>query len=170
MEPFEKTKKEQEFMKAYENLAEPIFRHCFFRVSDREKAKDLAQDTFVKTWEYMVSGKEILNLKTFLYKVASNLIIDHYRKHKNVSLDALAEDGFDKASGEEGADIFADAEYSQVMRVLKDLDERHQEIIIWRYVDGLVPSEIADLLGVTENLASVRLNRAIKKLKEKLKI
>ena len=169
MDSFEKTKKEQEFMKAYEELAEPIFRHCFFRVSDREKAKDLAQDTFVKTWEYMVSGKDIQNLKTFLYKVASNLIIDYYRKNKDVSLDALTENGFDRES-KEGKEIFTDIEFAQVMRVLGTLEKKYQDIIIWRFVDGLTPSEIADVLGVTENLASVRLNRAIKKLKEKLKV
>lgn len=52
----------------------------WYRVSDRELAKDLTQETFVKVWEYMVSGKVIEKLKPFLYRVATNLIIDNARK------------------------------------------------------------------------------------------
>lgn len=167
MESLEKSQKEQEFIKVYDELADSLFRHCFFRVSDRERAKDLVQETFVKTWEYIVSGKEVSNLKTFLYKVASNLIIDYYRRSKEVSLDVLREEGFDRASKDE-QDVFTGFEYAQVLRVLDTLEKKHKEIIIWRYIDGLSPGEIAEISGVSENLISVRLNRALKKLKEKI--
>ena len=82
---------EQKFLKAYDEYSDAIFRHCYFRVSDREKAKDLTQDTFTKTWEYVLKNGEVTDLRAFLYKVANNLIIDTYRKKKEDSLDDMME-------------------------------------------------------------------------------
>ena len=47
---------QKEFEKAYDLYADAIFRHCYLRVSDRELAKDLMQEAFMKTWEYLASG------------------------------------------------------------------------------------------------------------------
>lgn len=164
MEPLERAK--QEFIKSYDEHADALFRHCFFKVSDKEKAEDLVQDTFVRTWKYISSGKEVRNIKTFLYRVASNLIIDYYRQGKNVSLDQLSEKGFDFSEARD--EILENAEFSRVKDLIDELSEKDKEIIIWRFLDGLSPSEIADVLNIKENAASVRLNRAMKKLKEKM--
>lgn len=164
MEPLERAK--QEFIKSYDEHADALFRHCFFKVSDKEKAEDLVQETFVRTWKYISSGKEVRNIKTFLYRVASNLIIDYYRQGKNVSLDQLSEKGFDFSEARNG--ILENAEFSRVKDLIDELSEKDKEIIIWRFLDGLSPSEIADVLNIKENAASVRLNRAMKKLKEKM--
>jgi len=163
MDSLEKTKRE--FEEAYDQFADALFRHCFFKVSDREKAKDLVQETFIKTWNYLASGKEVRNIKTFLYKVAGNLIIDHYRKVKDFSLDQLTEKGFDFSKT--GDEIVNSAEYSRVLSFLAELEEKYREVIVWRFIDGLSPKEIAEIVGVSENVVSVRLNRAVKKLKEK---
>ena len=153
-----------EFIKAYDELADKLFNHCFFKVSHREAAKDLVQETFTKSWKHIASGKEVLNLKAFLYKVANNLVIDHYRRSKDVSLDALREDGFDHSING-GEEIVVAAEHSRVLSVLKKLPKAHREIIVWRFVDGLTPKDIAEISGISENAVSVRLNRAMKKLR-----
>ena len=74
------------FTKAYDELSDAIFRHCWFRIGDRERAKDLMQETFTKSWQYISRGEKVDNLKAFLYRVANNLIIDEYRKKKELSL------------------------------------------------------------------------------------
>ena len=79
-----KDKREKEFLSAYEKYANDIYRHCYFRVYNKELAEDLTQETFIKTWKYIVAGQEIKNTKSFLYKVAVNLIIDHSRKRKDM--------------------------------------------------------------------------------------
>src|SRR3990167_4352630 len=88
----------QEFAKAYDEFADAIFRHCYFRLSNREKAKDMMQETFMRVWSYMEKGNtiEFTKIRPFLYKTASNLIIDEYRRNKHeLSLDLLREDGFE---------------------------------------------------------------------------
>jgi DNA-directed RNA polymerase specialized sigma24 family protein len=75
-------KRTDEFIALYDEMADQLFRHCFFKLSNRELALDLVQETFSRTWEYISSGKEVNNIKGFLFKVANNLIIDEYRKKK----------------------------------------------------------------------------------------
>ena len=77
---------EQLFFEAYEAYADAIFRHCYFRLNDRELAKDMMQEAFTRTWEYVQNGNNPTNIRAFIYRVASNLIIDHYRKKKSYSL------------------------------------------------------------------------------------
>ncbi len=162
-----KDKIRADFIKAYDELADKLFNHCFFKVSHREVAKDLVQETFTKSWYHIASGKQVLNLKAFLYKVANNLVIDYYRRTKDTSLDALMEEGFDRSING-GEEIVTSAEHSRVLTILQTLPKKHREVIIWRFVDGLTPKDIAEISGVNQNVISVRLNRAIKRLKLKI--
>lgn len=159
--------KTNEFIESYDLYADGVFRYCFFKLSNREAAKDIVQETFVKTWQYIHEGKDIGNLKAFLYKVARNLVIDEYRKHKTSSLDSLQEDGFDVTDKE---DMTISTEVNIILEAIDKLEPHHREVIVMRFVHDLSPREIADILGEKENAISVRLNRAVKKAQEILQI
>ena len=156
---------EQEFNKTYEQFADAIFRHCVFRVSDREKAKDLTQGAFVRFWDYMSQGKEIDNARAFLYRITNNLIIDEYRKKKDVSLDQIRdEEGFD-ISFEPMHDIESRNEYEHAQALLEQLPDKYREALVMRHIDGFSVKDIAHLTHESENVISVRIHRAIEKLK-----
>jgi RNA polymerase sigma-70 factor (ECF subfamily) len=86
---------QKEFLQAYEENSDALFRQCFFKVHDRELARDILQETFTRTWDYLAKGKEIQNMRAFLFRTMNNMVVDHYRRKKSVSLDALSEEGFD---------------------------------------------------------------------------
>lgn len=156
-------KKEREFIVVYEEYADGVFRHCFFRVSNRDRAQELMQETFMRTWEYVTRGKEIQNIKAFLYRVANNLIIEEYRKKKESSLDDLKEKGFDiKGSGE--GEVHVKLDYNRALKMLKKIDKIYREPVFMRYVDELSPKEIAKILHLDENVISVRIHRGLKQL------
>jgi len=159
-------KTNEHFIKAYDEFSDAIFRHCFFKLSDRELAKDVLQDVFMRTWEYMSQKGEIKNIKAFLYQVANNLIIDQYRKRKNnLSLEEMKETGFDVPSKEK-RDAYFSAEVRNIMEIIKKLDPIYKDVLFFRYVDDLSPKDIAEILNESENVISVRLNRGIKKIQE----
>src|SRR3954465_13426122 len=149
-------KRTDEFIALYDEMADQLFRHCFFKVSNRELALDLVQETFARTWEYIASGKEVSNIKGFLFKVANNLIIDEYRKKKVVSLETLQEQsGFDAPTQDHKKTIF-NVEVDTVLTHIKKLDDKYREVILMRYVNDYSPKEIAQILGESENAVSVR--------------
>lgn len=150
---------ETQFIAAYDAYADAIFRHCFFRVSDREKAKDLMQETFMHAWSSLTRGTQIQNLRAFLYRTAHNLVIDEYRKKKTISLDTMAEEGFDPSENPTDR-THAELDVRLILTHLKDLKAEYRDVLVMRYLDGMSPGEIAEVFGVTENVVSVRLHRA----------
>ncbi len=158
----------QEFLAAYDEYADALFRHCYYRVSDREIAKDLVQETFVRTWKYVADGGKVKNVRAFLYRVAHNLIVDIWKKKKSVSFDELAEKGFDPKDERVGSDLERMMIAKDALRLLDMLEESYREIIVMRYIDDLSPREIAKIMGVSENTVSVRIHRALKKIRELL--
>lgn len=158
----EKPTQHDEFLAAYDAHADAIFRHCYFRVFDREKAREMMQDVFTKTWEYVSSGKEVENLRAFLYRVANNMIIDWSRKKKESSLDDMMDAGFDPASHGERTSFAAEA--GEAMALLERIDAKYRDAVRMRFLDELTPKEIALATGESENVISVRIHRGIKQL------
>jgi len=159
---------EKAYLKAYDTHADAIFRFIYFRVHDREEAKDLLQDTFMKIWRYVSEGHTIDNAKAFLYQTARNLIIDRSRKRTNSSLDALREQGFEIGSDERPRLEHAmDADI--VLAIIDRLDEKYREPVLLRYVDGFSPKEIANILNESTNVISVRIHHGLRLLKAIIK-
>ncbi len=160
--------REEQFTQAFHQYSDALFRHSYFRVSDREVSIDLVHDAFSKTWVQVTRGENIENFQAYLYHVLNNLIVDYYRKKKSLSLDTMAEDGFDPI-GTGSSEVFAHAEHGELMRHLEQLSQGDRDVIVMRYIDGLQVKQIASVLGEQENSVSVRLHRAVKKLKTYIK-
>ena len=162
---FESTDKNKEFLLAYESYSDAIFRHCFFRVFNREEAVDIAQEAFIRTWEYIAKGNDVQNIRAFLYRVANNLIIDRSRRKKPVSLDELQEVGFDPGT-DETQKLNHRLQGREAMALLAGLDKKYHDVIIMRFIDDLSPREISEIIGESENAVSVRIHRGLKRARE----
>jgi len=159
---------EHEFIRAFDDHADAIFRYCYYRVFDREKARDLTQEAFTKTWEYLLKGNKIDNFRAFLYRTALNLIIDQSRKKRELSLEDLQEQGMDFSSSDiESIETSLDAE--ALLGRLHELPAEYGEVLILRFVEDMDISEIAAALGERENTVSVRIHRGINKLRKLVK-
>ena len=153
---------------AYDQYADAIFRHCYLRLNNREVAKELMQDTFLKTFQYVGKGKDVENVRALLYRIANNLIIDYVRRSKETSLDALQEAGFDP-TGSDDRQLAGRLDDQRVAETLHKLDKDTRELIVMRFISDMKPREIAEVLGISPNVASVRIHRALQDLKSLLK-
>jgi RNA polymerase sigma-70 factor (ECF subfamily) len=169
-----KGNQEARFLEAFEEYADALFRHAALRVSNRERSIDLVHDAYTKVWGYVRDGHHIESFRPFLYKVLNNLIIDEYRKIREVSLDALLEqEGIDEGSFAELSESTVEAlaatiDGRQAFALLKTLPDQYREVIILRFVDQLGPREISELIEENENTISVRIHRGLKLLRAKI--
>jgi len=168
---------EKTFNHAFESFSDELFRHASMRMKDRDRALELTQECFMKVWEYAQNGGEIRELRPFLYRTLRHLIIDEYRRKKPVSLEQMVEGEGDERSVEdllpqdESNTLEAAIERfegKRALAALQELPDPYREALSLRYIDGLSPREIGDIVGETENSVSVRIHRGLKKLKELL--
>lgn len=160
---------EQLFLSWYDKYADKLFRYCLFRVYDRERAKELTQQVFLKTWEYLGRGNSIDTPQAFLYRSATNLIIDDKEKKRHLSLEELVEQGAEPVSTDEKKTLEMHIDARYIIERIDELDPLYKEVLLLRYVDELGPKDIALILGETQNVISVRLHRGKAQLKELLK-
>lgn len=159
---------EQAFLAAYDAHGDAIFRFCALKISDREAAHDLTQETFTKAWDYARNGNEIKDWKPFLFRTAYNLIVDTYRKKRSVSLDQLVEDHDFAIVDEEAGKSIDTIELKRAREAIDRMDETYRDVLLLRFTEDLPPREIAQILGLSENVVSVRLHRGIKQLRKDL--
>ncbi len=163
---------EATFREAFEKHADELFRHAAMRLPDRDRALELTQECFLRAIGYVKRGEEIREVRPFLFRTLRHLIIDEYRKVKNFSLDEMTEgdDGeqYDVLLRDEH-DPLEEAlnrfEGSRALEVVVQLPDMYREVIAMRYVDDLSIREIAETVGVSENVVSVRLHRGLKRLR-----
>jgi len=159
--------KKNEFLRAYDEYGEAIYRHCFFRVYSKSRAEELVQETFLRAWQY-IKQEKIHTMRPFLYQIANNLIIDNARKKKEESLESLLTKSAALEPSYSGQkDIERNLELKEVLGAMRHVSEEDRQLLTMRYVDDLDPKEIAKILGITANNVSVRLNRGVKNLKSK---
>ncbi|MBP6858699.1 MAG: sigma-70 family RNA polymerase sigma factor [Candidatus Pacebacteria bacterium] len=161
---------EKAFNDIYTSHADALFRFCLVKVSDREKALDLTQEVFTRFWQRMLEEVETIEKpKTFLFAIARNAIIDWYRKKKSVSLDAMTNeetgDPYEPFSDEMVSAVRLESEGRFLVDKIGELEPGYRDAIYLRFVEGLAPPEVARILGVSANAASVRITRGLDKLR-----
>lgn len=158
------------FEKIYESESDAIFRFCLVRVSNREQALDITQETFLRLWKSLSKKENILNDKAFLFTIAHRLIIDWYRKKKSLSFDRMflnEKEGENDILDETTRDILGlGAEGRYLLDKINELDLTHRDPVYLRFVEDLSPGEIGEILGISANAASVRINRGIAELRK----
>jgi RNA polymerase sigma-70 factor (ECF subfamily) len=158
----------EEFANVYEEFFPKLYRYVFHRVEDHATSEDLVSQVFFKALKNL--GKfdaDKGNVSTWLYSIASNAIVDHYRKDE---AHASIED-FEEALSYQtrhGETIDAGIRLDQVMDSLRKLPLKNQEIIALRIFEELPFAEIAKIVGIGESAAKMGFARGIEALKNSL--
>lgn len=157
---------QKEMETLYETYVDDIFRYLMFRLKNKEKALDLTQEVFIRMWQsYLSKEKEIEYPKALLYRIAHNLLVNSYaRDKKHDSLDTLSESGFEIEDDEQN--ISGNLEIKDLNDALELLPDKYSELIIARHIEGFSVKDIAEMQGVSENVISVRLHRALERLEK----
>jgi RNA polymerase sigma-70 factor (ECF subfamily) len=154
------------FSKIYDKHIDKVYRFIFFKVNSQEVTEDLTSETFLRGWEaFQAKNAEIENPPAFLYQIARNLIVNHYReKSRTQIVSAEAIPVADPRQNLEEKSLL-DSDIDRIRVALVSLKTEYQDVIIWRYLDDLSISEIAKMLDKSEEATRVMLHRALKSLR-----
>jgi RNA polymerase sigma-70 factor, ECF subfamily len=164
MTPKQETQQQAVVTAAHHDYERGLTGHAFFKVHDRAMSEDLVQDTFMKTWGYLVRGGKIDVMKAFLYHILNHLIVDEYRKHKTTSLDVLLEKGFEPGADHSGR-LLNVLDGKAALLLIQRLPLAYQKVMRMRYVQDLSLTEMSLITGQSKNTIAVQVHRGLKKLK-----
>jgi RNA polymerase sigma-70 factor (ECF subfamily) len=131
---------------------------------------DVVQDVFVAAFVSLKKFRGECRLRTWLFTITVNECRSYrLRLRRRLRIRPL-DDLEVTAKADEGAERPAmDGEtFARVRRAVQVLPRKYREVVVLRYLQGLEPDEIGELLGIRVNAVQVRLNRARARLKEHL--
>lgn len=151
-----------------------VFSYIFINVKNYHLAEDIFQDTFIKVVRSLNLGKYTDNGKfiSWVMRIAHNLIIDHYRREKNMntfSNDGSEVDLFNspKFSDENIEDLIINEQIlNDVRDLVEELPNDQKQVVIMRHYLGLSFKEIADQTDVSINTALGRMRYALINLRK----
>lgn len=164
MTPKQEAVRHAAFTLAHRDFEEGLNKHAYFKLNNHATGEDLVQDTFIKTWQYLLRGGKIDVMKAFLYHVLNNLIVDEYRKRKTSSLDTLIEKGFEPNAGD-SARFYNMLDGKAAVLLIARLPVAYQKIMRMRYVQDLSLKEMSLITGRSQNALAVQAHRGLAKLK-----
>ncbi|MCB8943591.1 MAG: sigma-70 family RNA polymerase sigma factor [Ardenticatenaceae bacterium] len=148
----------------YELYLDTIYRYIYYRVQNHQDAEDLTEIVFLKAWQNMpdyVIGKT--PFVAWVYRIAHNSVIDHYRTRKEtIPLSEHPPINDEKMNLEEH--ILSQEEKHTLSKAIMRLSPLHQHVLVLRFISGLKPSEVADVLDRNVGAIRVLQHRALKAL------
>ena len=144
-----------------EEQYDKIYRYCYFKMYDDQIAQDITQETFLRFCKQglnLGSDKEL----PYLYTIAKNLCIDHFRKNPVESVEEMAEDAtHDPTEGW--------INHLTLRMTISKLPGDERELIFLRYVNEISIATICKITGLSRFAVYRRLSKSLKWLKEELK-
>ena len=155
---------EATFTQYYEEYIPQIFAYVSRRIKNRDDVEDLVSMIFLKVVEqrdHFDPAKA--SFKTWLYKIATNTLIDFFRKQGRTKSDPMDEETAERIPSEEKSAHHLTDEHLQkahVQKIIETLPDRYQEVILLRYFADCSIEEMTQMLDISPNNTSVLLNRA----------
>lgn len=159
----------EQLLARYERKAFWIAFHVLGRV---EESRDVVQEAFVRVHRSLDRFDFSKNFYTWLYRIVTNLAIDHLRKiraDRTIAVETLEEGWAGEAREEEGPEqrMLGKETARRVRRVLDRIPPRFRTILALRDLHGISCREIAPILGLTYPTVRWRLHKARQLFKER---
>ena len=141
---------------------EALYYFILKRVHDEPTAKDISQEVLIKVYNFCLAKSGVRNVRAWLFQIAHNAIVDHYRKTKR---DVATESFNEEIEAEQESSAFKDAA-EFILPMINLLPEVYAVPLRRSDVDGIKLKDIADELGLGLSAVKQRVSRGRKLLKD----
>lgn len=152
------------FEEAYQENLEMV-RGLLYNMTGRSDLDDLTQEVFLKAWKSLPGFSFKSSLRTWLYRIAVHVAIDHLRRRKLTQPDA--DELVDPSTPEK--DLGQSRERMILQEELMRLEDEERAMLILVYFEDRPLKEVASILSVPEGTVKSRLHTARTRLREALR-
>lgn len=141
---------------------EDIKRYIEMRIGDKSVAEDLTSDLAVKLWDTCEKLPDVKNVKAWLFRIANNMIYDHYRSIAKINEQIGVKEQNNLESEETEMDEIIT---NCLLSLIPEVSETNQEALILSDVKGYKQKDIAEQLGISYSSVKMRVQRGRQQLK-----
>jgi RNA polymerase sigma-70 factor, ECF subfamily len=158
------------FGELYERYASPVYRFLHAQLQNRQDAEDLAGEVFLKAWRALPGFRDRgAPFSAFLFRIAHNTLIDHYRSRSRPDHDLEIEAPNLSDPRPEPIEQMVSALDSQELRlVINQLRQDYRTVLVARYISDLSAEETALMMGRSPGAVRVLQHRALTALRKML--
>ncbi len=139
---------QQAFAVLYDAYADSIFRFIYIRVEDQQTAEDITSGVFLRAWEKLGKYQQRgLPFRAWLFRIARNAVIDHYRTRKEVAPLEAAINTTDNGGHSVSEGVALKLEAEKILNLMHHLTEDQRNVLTLKLVHGLETEEVAKVLG-----------------------
>ena len=161
-----------DFGMLYEKFRGPIHSYMYRLLGSQEDADDLTQEVFTRAYIAWNDLYDRDNLSPWLYRIATNLCVDHLRRRKRISWWPLTRSRRGDAAGETRLDDEASylpsnsggipevSEREHIRHALASMPRDYAIVLVLSAAQGVPYQEIAAIVGISPNAAATRISRA----------
>jgi len=153
----------------YDFYFEKIYFYTFKRIGHKETTEDIVSEIFTKIFLNLnkyKSDDKYSSFSCWVYKIATNSIIDYYRKHKIKEVELDKANTIEDKSKNQEEKMLENVDSIKIKNCIKSLPEKYQKIINLKFFGELSNEEIAETLNISKNNAGVLIYRALKSFKK----
>ncbi len=151
---------EATFHALYARAAVPLRAYVVRSLGTSEHADDIVQETFLRLLRTPLPTHDLDELRAYAFRVASNLVVDHWRARRREAGNALPE---------QAASVRDEGLRVDVGRLFRQLKPRERQLVWLAHVEQADHREIAAALGLRAGSIRVLLSRARRKLADLLR-
>ncbi len=159
---------EEAFKKAVIDYRERIYLLLLKYVRNREDAKDLTQEAFIKAYSSLGSFRRESGLYTWIYRIAVNLAINFKTRDKTSTFHSIEDVTLINADNSVMDNMLTVEMSNKIDEAVLKLPKRQKMAFVLRYYEERPYTEISDLMGITEGAAKANYHQAVKRLKSNL--
>lgn len=147
-----------------------LVRLAFNYVKDKETAKDIVQNTFIKCYKHLDNFRYESSLKTWLYRITINECKDYLKSwhFRMVKAKDFVQEAAKSLSSSTEDKVIKESENLRIKHIIFSLPPIYREVIYLYYYESLLIEEIAEVTELNVNTIKTRLRRAKQKLKTKM--
>lgn len=163
---------DEAFSLLIENYEKYVYNVILRIVEEKEEAKDIAQETFIKAYMSIKTFRKDSSFRTWIYRIAVNTAMDYLRKkvRSKVNLVTAAEDELEIKSFQTAEEVIEQKlTVEMVRREISKLPVDYKIALILRDIEGMNYEEIASILKVNLGTVKSRIWRARNLLRERIK-
>ncbi len=162
-------RREEAFRGIVDAYTERLYWHVRRFLCSHDDTHDLLQDIFIKIWAALPDFRGNSSLYTWIYRIATNEVLNHLRKHKLRSLISMdfSGNGLERRIDEDSY-FNGDELQRELHKAIQRLPEKQRIVFNLRYFDEMKYSDIAEITGTSEGALKASYHHAYNKIKEDL--